>query len=177
MNNAQIEHIIRASTGITGRNEVVIIGSQAILASYHASHLPNETTMSIEADVLFLDDPDGRLADLVDGAIGELSPFHDAFGIYAQGVGEDTAILPPGWLERLVPLSNDNTGGGIGLCLEPYDLCCAKLMAFRDKDTAYVSSLIECGMLNRDELVERIRCITGNEARKQTALSFLGSAD
>jgi hypothetical protein len=31
-------------------------------------------------------DPDGRLADLIDGSIGEASMFHSTFGYYAQGV-------------------------------------------------------------------------------------------
>ena len=36
------------------------------------------------------------MADLIDGCIGELSPFHQAFGYYAHGVGKETAgNLPP----------------------------------------------------------------------------------
>ena len=36
-------------------------------------------------------------ADLIDGSIGEGSPFHELYGYYAQGVGEETATLPAGW--------------------------------------------------------------------------------
>src|SRR2546423_11142619 len=43
---------------------------------------------------------------------------HQTFGYYAHGVGAETAILPAGWRERLVPVQNANTGGGSGLCLE-----------------------------------------------------------
>jgi hypothetical protein len=35
-------------------------------------------------------------ADKVDGAIGELSTFHETSGYYAQGVSVSTAILPSG---------------------------------------------------------------------------------
>lgn len=33
---------------------------------------------------------------MIDGSIGELSPFHETFGYYAQGVDETTAVLPEG---------------------------------------------------------------------------------
>lgn len=46
----------------------------------------------MEADVYPRNKPE--LADLIDGSIGEGSPFHTSFGYYAQGVGADTAVLP-----------------------------------------------------------------------------------
>jgi hypothetical protein len=175
MNRSEIEHIIRACVGITGDRSVVIVGSQSILASFDASQLPGDVTQSVEADVMFLDDPGQQLADLVDGSIGELSLFHDTFGIYAQGVDETTAILPPGWKGRLVRLSNENTGGGVGLCLDPYDLCAAKLCAHREKDTRYVNSLLSGGIIERHILVERIEMIEGHEHDKRIALALLAS--
>jgi hypothetical protein len=48
-------------------------------------------------------------------SLRELSPFHDAYGYYARGVGERTAVLPEGWQARLVPVP---TPAGTGLCLE-----------------------------------------------------------
>ena len=63
-------------------------------------------TVSMEADIYPLESPD--LADVIDGAIGEGSKFHETNGYYAQGVGPDTAILPRDWLllrcDRFVPL-------------------------------------------------------------------------
>jgi hypothetical protein len=173
MNNQEIEHIIRACIGITGRKEVVVIGSQAILASFDASRLPADATVSVEADILFFDDEGQRLADLIDGAIGELSQFHETFGDYAQGVDETTAILPLGWQDRLVRLSNENTGGGAGLCLDPYDLCVAKLFAFRDKDIHYVKSLLDSGIIEKETLIERIASTPNHEQKKQAALGCL----
>jgi hypothetical protein len=46
----------------------------------------------------------------------------------------ETARLPEGWRDRLVPIRNANTGGGTGLCLEIHDLVVSKLMAAREKD-------------------------------------------
>ena len=109
MHNYQLEHIIRASCSITGENNIVIIGSQAILASFDSSKLPALLTQSIEADVFYLTDNSQALTDLIDGSIGEASMFQDTHGIYAHGVGKDTAVLPHGWESRLVKLNNDNT--------------------------------------------------------------------
>ena len=69
---------------------MLVIGSQSILAALPEDALPTEATASIEADVAFFDDPDDVKADHVDGAIGELSPFHERYGYYAQGVSVST---------------------------------------------------------------------------------------
>jgi len=156
MNRSELEHIIRAACAITNQENVVIIGSQAILASFDYSVLPEDTTLSVEADVFFLDDEDGSLSDLVDGTIGELSPFQFTHGIYAHGVGENTAILPDGWKERLLVLRNANTEYSSGLCLDPYDLCVAKLFAYRENDLSYVRSLLDAGLIKLPELRQRV---------------------
>ena len=41
--------------------------------------------------------------------IGEGSPFQNVFGYYSRGVDLTTAILPNGWLERLILVSGVNT--------------------------------------------------------------------
>lgn len=95
MRRIRLEHLLRAASTITGEHDVIVIGSQSILASHPDDVLPPEATGSIEADVAFLTDPGDVMADQVDGAIGELSPFHERFGYYAQGVSTSTAILRP----------------------------------------------------------------------------------
>lgn len=64
---------------------------------------------------------------MVDGAIGELSDFHQTFGYYAHGVDQTTAILPEGWMDRLIRVENENTGGAIGWCLEAHDLAANRI--------------------------------------------------
>jgi hypothetical protein len=63
-------------------------------------------------DVAFFEDPEDRKADQVDGAIGELSPFHETFGYYAQGVSVATAVLPDGWRDRLVRVDTPSSAPG-----------------------------------------------------------------
>lgn len=96
----------------------------------------------MEADIAFLDDPDAHKADLVDGAIGELSSFHEMYAYYAQGVEVSTAILPDGWHDRVVPFvptSAEPTSAepATAVCLEPHDLVVSKLAAMREKDRIF----------------------------------------
>ena len=77
--------------------------------------------VSMEADIAFFDDPADVKADQFDGAIGELSMFHETFGYYAQGVSVSTAVLPEGWRDRIVAFATPGTTPGRGLCLDPHD--------------------------------------------------------
>jgi hypothetical protein len=99
----------------------------------------------MEVDCYPLGDP--AKADLIDGSIGELSPFHEAFGYYVHGIGPETAALPAGWKGRVVRLENESTGGVIGLCLSPKDLAVSKLLAGREKDIEYVRAMLRAGVV------------------------------
>jgi hypothetical protein len=108
----------------------------------------------MEADVYPLRQPE--LSDLIDGAIGELSPVEDRVGDYAQGVGPETAILPQGWEDRLIKVQNQQTDLKIGYCLEPHDLAASKLAAGRDKDWDFVSIMLQHGLADKKTLQDRI---------------------
>lgn len=155
MRRADLAHIVRAAAKIAGDNNVVIVGSQAILGSFDESELPDRVTLSREADVTFWSDEGESKSDLVDGAIGEESQFDESFGYYAQGVSITTANLPWGWEQRLVRFSNRSTHPGTAWCLEPHDLALAKLAAGREKDYEYVHALLEDGKLGASLLIER----------------------
>ena len=110
MTREQLEHLLRASASIlinsgsqSPTQELVVIGSQAILGQYPQA--PVELLRSMEADLYPLREPE--LADAIDGAIGELSAFHDTYGYYAQGVGPETATLPAKWIDRVIPVQSE----------------------------------------------------------------------
>jgi hypothetical protein len=105
MTRPQLEHIIRAAGTIADDGDVVVIGSQAILGEF--PNAPGELLVSNEADVFPRFHVDR--SDLIDSTIGEGSPFQHQFGYYAHGIGENTAVLPAGWRERLVLVSGENT--------------------------------------------------------------------
>lgn len=161
MTREQLEHVIRAAATISRDSEIVVIGSQAILGTYPDA--PEELCVSADADVYPRHHPDR--ADLIDGSIGELSPFHESFGYYAQGVGERTAVLPDGWEERLVAVP---TEAGTGLCLEAHDLVVSKYVAGREKDRAYVRAAARHGLVSRETLLSRLESTAaGLERREQ----------
>lgn len=151
MQRAQLEHLIRAAAAITNEYEFVVIGSQSIVGVI--DRLPEVCQRSMEADLYPLHAPE--LADLIDGAIGELSPFHEHFGYYAQGVSPTTAVLPPGWQSRLVRLQSAATNGRIGYCLDPLDLFVSKACAAREKDAEFNRALLHSGVVDEEAAVHR----------------------
>lgn len=148
MNRQQLAHLLRSACAIADDADVLVLGSQSILGSYDEGELPPEATTSQEADIAFFNDPGGRKADDVEGAIGELSAFHDANGFYAEGVHIGTAILPDGWQSRLVSWGLESSQPAKPRFLEPHDLAVAKLAAGRPKDRDFVSALIRSGLLD-----------------------------
>lgn len=144
----QLEHIIRAAAAIADDDELIIIGSQSILGAH--PNAPESLLVSAEADVYPRNHPER--ADLLDGTIGELSPFHETFGYYAQGVSPDTATLAEGWEDRLIPIKTPATRGATGWCLHPHDLALAKLAAGREKDLRFVAEMARAQLLQRAEL-------------------------
>jgi len=148
----QLEHIVRAAADIVKDDELIIVGSQAILGAFPDA--PPALLVSNEADVYPKNKPE--LADLIDGTIGELSPFHETFGYYAHGVEEAMAILPEGWKDRLVPLYSDNTRGATGWCLEVHDLVVSKLVAGREKDVDFAREAVRHRLVAEDILRKRL---------------------
>jgi hypothetical protein len=155
MRRRELEHLIRAAAAITDQYELMVVGSQSILGA--VPEAPPELLQSMEADIYPLHRPE--LADLIDGAIGELSPFQDTFGYYAQGVGPETAVLPQGWQNRVVKIQNENTDLKIGWCLEPHDLAASKLAAGRDKDWHFVATMLRCQIIQGAELCLRLNTL------------------
>ena len=163
MNRAQLEHVLRAAATIVDDPDLLVIGSQAILGSFADDELPPEATTSIEADLAFVVDPDGEKADRVDGAIGELSRFHESFGYYAQGVSVTTAVLPIGWQERTVVFAPTGAAPARARCLEPHDCVVAKLVAGREKDLAFARALLRERLVDPEFLVDRARRVPAVE--------------
>lgn len=91
---------------------MVLVGSQAILGG--CPNAPPDILVSDEIDLYAPDDE--AASDLVDGSIGEKSPFHETFGYYGHGVGPRTAVLPRRWKERAIRIATPATGGVTGIC-------------------------------------------------------------
>jgi len=166
----ELEHVIRAAASIADDDEIIVIGSQAVLGSIPDA--PRNLLVSVEADVIPKNRPER--AELIEGAIGEGSLFHDTFGYYANGVGYDTAVLPKGWEKRLVPVRSADTGGATGWCLELHDLVLSKYAAGREKDLRFNEELILTGRIDRRRLLSLLRTLPVSEAARRRISRLVG---
>jgi hypothetical protein len=168
----QLEQLLRAAAEIAADDEIVVIGSQAILGQFPDA--PASMRVSVEADLFPLNHPER--ADLIDGSIGELSPFHETFGYCAQGVSEETARLPQAWRDRLVIIQNENTRGVKGLCLEVHDLLVSKAIAGREKDVAFLADAARHRLARAEILLERLATVQADPAILDSARAAIQQA-
>jgi len=162
MTREQLEHIVRAAGSIADEQKILVLGSQSILGSF--PYPPDTLTVSREADVCPMRDP--SKADLISGAIGEVSQFDSTFGYYAHGLPPEACPLPTGWETRLVSFRNPNTRGVTALCLAPLDLAGSKLVAGRDKDKEFVTEMLRHNLIAEPALTERIALFEQAEQRR-----------
>jgi len=148
MKKQQVDHVLRAAGRITGEKQFVIIGSQSLHGKY--PDLADNIVMSAEVDLIASKNPDHT--EFLN-EIGVDSPFHQAFGYYADPVDAASAILPRGWRGRLVHLPPGDTEGVRGLCLDPHDLAIAKYVARREKDLVFTRELARRGLVLRERLL------------------------
>lgn len=156
MRREQFEHVIAAAAEVSGEQEIVVIGSQAILGSVEEP--PKTMLASMEADIYPRNDP--HKADEIDGSLGDGSLFQGTYGYYAHGVGPETVVAPAGWEERLVrvdiPPRVGQVMGAVALCLEIHDLVLAKCAAGRDRDWEFAHDALVAGLVKVAELFRRI---------------------
>ena len=163
MTRAQLEHIVRAAGAITDEPVILVLGSQSILGAFPSA--PPPLDVSREADVCPLHAPEK--ADLISGAIGEISQFDSTFGYYAHGLPPESCPLPAGWKDRLIAFQNDNTRGITALCLHPLDLACSKLVAGREKDIGFVTAMLTHNLIERPVLEAQLKLLPKQEQRER----------
>lgn len=157
MRRDELAHVLRAAAKIADDANILVVGSQAILGSYGEDELPEAAWRSVEVDLAFFDEARGQhKADQVDGAIGELSQFHETYNYYAQGVDLTTAKLPNGWQDRLVSFDRDDASPARAKCLDKHDLVISKLVAMREKDLVFAIELLDAGLVDVTTLRERV---------------------
>ena len=100
--------------------------------------------------------------------------FQDTFGYYAQGVTPQTATLPEGWRERLIPYLTNNTNGVTAHCLEPHDLWISKAIAARSKDKEFCLALLQRNLVQVATLRQRLDMIAElDPAKVKVVTSFI----
>jgi hypothetical protein len=164
MNRVDLLHLIRAACDLLDVDEVVVLGSQAILATRPEDELPYHATRSREADIAAWEDPDESLSHLLAGVLGEDSAFDRANGYYVDGVSTATARLPQGWRQRAIRLESYSVVRHrtvAGVCPDAHDLCVSKLCAFREKDLEFVAALVSADLVEASSLQARLATVPG----------------
>ncbi len=149
MKRSELEHVLRAAAAISQEQSFVVVGSQAVLLPFPDA--PAELLVSREVDLYPALHPEK--SDLIDGAIGALSSFHETFGYHADGVGPETAVMPPDWMQRA---SFHYIGEITAICPDMHDLAVSKCVAGREKDADFVQALLRHQWLQLPVLLERI---------------------
>lgn len=169
MTRDQLEHAIRAACAVSGDSELLIFGSQAILGTY--PHAPESLRASVEVDLQAKNLPEKT--DLIDGSLGELSRFHSTHGFYVHGLAIDSAVLPAGWEARTVPVAGEQTKGNVGHCVDAHDLAASKLVACREKDRVFVTTLMVERLIDPGVLMERVSDLPAEPARIAQIISWV----
>lgn len=171
MTRDELEHAIRAACDVAEDQEIWVFGSQAILAEYPDA--PEQLRQSVEVDVSPRNHPER--VDRIDGALGELSRFHETFGFFVHGIAIEAAALPPGWQDRAIPVSGRGSTPATGWCLEAHDLVASKLAAFRAKDREFARVLLVEDMISPTLLLERVGELPVTQDRRSRLLGWLES--
>lgn len=170
MTRDQLEHAIRAACDVSEDSELWVFGSQAILGQY--PNAPESLRGSIEVDVQPKNRPDNVVA--IDGALGELSQFHQTHGFYVHGIPIESAILPQGWQKRAKPVCDQiSTRGNTGWCIEAHDLAASKLAAYREKDRDFVRVLLIERMINVQIFADRIHRLRIDKQQRERLLQWV----
>lgn len=178
MNRRQLEEAIVRACEIVGQPRVIVLGSQAILASFSDDRLPREATMSAEADIAPEHDIADHLSNQLWALAGQDSEWANERDFYIDAVSANTAYLPDGWRARAIEIEPSWHPGVFGVCPEPHDLCASKLGRNEQKDRDFVVALVAAGLIDARLLRNRLDEISDprfEATRKRVARHFIRS--
>ena len=155
MNKEQLLDLTERVKLVAGVELPVIVGSQSLYAV--TSNVPDSVRRSVECDFLLLAAGPPVFRAVIE-QIEFASSFQETHGYYADAVGLATVVLPAGWQERLVPLT-DEAGETRAYCLEVHDTCVSKLMAGREKDFTFIKELLNRGLADMVTFLSRAETI------------------
>jgi len=180
MNRRDLEEAIFRACEIVGQKRVIVVGSQAILASFDFEQLPQQATLSKEADIAPEHDFDDHLSQQLWMLAGQDSEWANERDFYIDAVSANTAYLPERWRERAIDVSPPGHRDYVGVCPDAYDLCASKMARNEEKDRDFVGALAAAGLINPRLLRNRFDEISDTRlepARKHVASRFIRSLE
>ncbi|PHV08175.1 hypothetical protein CSQ96_05770 [Janthinobacterium sp. BJB412] len=160
MRRKQIRLALEAAAKLGPHTEFVIAGSLSVLGFIALP--PKMMSMSIDIDFFPLRDQT-HVQEIAE-VLGEDSAFHEVNGYYLDPITSDILVLPPGWMDRLVPL---RLGSVRAYFLDVNDTAISKYARSAENDFRWIDAGLEAGILDLDKI----------EARAQFGLEYPGDED
>lgn len=164
MNIDTLMHLLGAAQQRCGQRDYVVIGSLSVLGMAQVEAIPQDMTLSIDADCYTLTDPP-RVFDLAN-ALGEGSPYHQLHGVYLDPVSPHLPTLPSGWEQRLIKVTREPV---IAHFLEPNDAAISKLARGEPRDLRWIRAGLKASLVSLPMLRLRARNTTFLDAAEQAA--------
>ncbi len=152
MRKSDLFELLTDVSVVLGNEKPIIVGSQV----FHllSERPPQIVERSAECDFLF-GPAQSDARNEVNRLFGVASDYQDRTGMYADGLGLATVVLPDGWRDRLQPL-NDDQGNVVALCVDIYDVSVSKLIAGREKDLEFLEYALAAEQLEMAKLLARL---------------------
>ena len=163
MTKGKLEIMLREAGAIARDRDFFLFGSQSLHAV--RPHYPKGFPKSLEADLYPRHHP--QAWGLLRQQMGRDSKFFRKHGVYLDCVDPALAMIPDGWLERLIPFCTPRTGGVTAWCLEPHDLFVSKLAAWREKDQQFLRAMLKHKLAKPLIVLNRIEDLPVSAARRE----------
>lgn len=181
MQQGDLERAVRSVARLFDSDEIVVIGSQALLVVH--DDVPRELRMSEEFDAYTADyvdwersNPGEEASEVINAMLGEGSTFHRTHGFFVDGVDATTAQLVPEWRNRAVSRVIEVDGRRVTVVApEPNDLVAAKLTRGDPKDISFARICLRQGMVKHDMIRDRLEVLLTGE-RLRISLQRLANA-
>lgn len=135
--------------------KLIVVGSQALHAI--SENLPEIARRSIECDFLFGEGKSAIRAE-INKQLGIFSDFQLEHGFYADALGLATVVLPNGWQDRLVSLTNES-GEIVAYSAEIHDIAVSKFVAGREKDFEFLDYALVSDIVLISDFLKRISLV------------------
>lgn len=180
------DDLLRAARSVAehfSTERVIIVGSQAILLTWPDAPVVMKITPEIDIypennREWELRNPGFEASEEISVLFGEMSQFHERFGFYLDGVDENTARMPPDWLDHAETMEIDVYGRTvIVVCLSIEDVIVSKLHRLVEKDMTLIKACAEVRPMDRIRILERFRATDPDQVLIDRAEHLFASLD
>ncbi len=160
-------------------DRVIVVGSQAILLTWPDAPMALKITPEID---LYPENnrdwearnPGFEASEEISALFGEMSAFHQRFGFYLDGVDENTAQMPPDWMERVATAEIDVYGRtAVIVCPAIQDVVVSKLHRLAEKDVDFIRECVAAGRIEVASVLAGLRATNPAPAILSRAQSLL----